>query len=102
MQKRLKTKAEREADEKKIKEEYEKIYKFNKENLDHLAGQPEGIDAFRFLMDFCKYQKAVVHVNSQTNEINLQTTAFMEGRRSVYLELRKYINPKYLKKIEFK
>ena len=98
----LKNPKEKEEKKKKNQEELEKILKVRKTNFNTVAATEEGLDVFRLLMDFCNYQKPNITINPNTGEINDKTTAFLEARRGVYLEIRKYISAKNLKKIEFK
>lgn len=99
---KLKTPKEKEESRKKRAEELEKALKFCKTNFNAVAATEEGLDVFRFLMDFCNYQKPNITINPNTGEINKGTSDFLEARRGVYLEMRKYISAKFLKKIEFK
>jgi hypothetical protein len=98
----IKTPKEKEAKRLKDEEKNKKI--FDKLTLDFntVAATPEGIDVFKYIMDRCNYQKNTIVFNSQTGEVNKEASVYLEARRSVYLEIRKYISPRLLKKIEFK
>jgi hypothetical protein len=61
----------------------------------------EGIIFARYLMNQCGFQRPSVVANQQTGEININSTIYMEARRNIWLDLRKMIPIKTLKKIEF-
>ena len=98
----IKTPKEKEEQKKKNQEELDKLVKFRKTNFNTVAATGEGLDVFRFVMDFCNYQKPNITINPQTGEVVRSTSDILEARRGVYLEMRKYISAKNLKKIEFK
>lgn len=81
--------------------ERNKTFEFHKRNFSTICDTPEGIDAIKFIMQLCSYQKPAITFNPETLEVNKEATLFLEARRSVYLELRKYIREEYLKKIEY-
>lgn len=70
--------------------------------FNELCTKAEGILAMRHLMQICGYDQSSVVANTQTGEIQSLGTLYNEGRRNVYREIRHYINPKFLKRIEFK
>ncbi len=98
----IKTPKEKAEQRKKDQEKIEKLLKFHKTNFNTVVATEEGLDVFRFIMDICGYQKRSVLMDSQTGEVNKEATVYLEARRSIYLDIRQYISPKFLKKIEFK
>lgn len=66
-----------------------------------LCGKAEGILFIRHLMKICGYQKTSIVGNPQTGDLQERGTFYNEARRNVYLEIRRYIPSKFLKKIEF-
>ncbi len=99
---KLKTPKEKEEQKKKNEEQLEKLLKFRKTNFNVVAATEEGLDVFRYLMDFCNFLKPNITINPQTGEVVRSTSDILEARRGVYLEIRKYLSDKNLKKIEFK
>ncbi len=98
----MKTPKEKAVAQAKIEKAHQDRYESNKRDMNFVAGSIEGVNLYKFLMEFCHYQKEIITMDAQTGEVNDKTTAFLCGRRSVYLELRKYLSAKNLKKIEFK
>ncbi len=98
----MKTPKEKAAAQAKREETYKVQYESSKRDMDFVAGSTEGVNLYKFIMNFCHYQKEIITMDAQTGEVNDKTTAYLGGRRSVYLELRKYLSAKNLKKIEFK
>ena len=71
-----------------------------KEAFATMASTPEGTMALKHIMETCNYQKTSVVIGKEDGEIRLQSTAFNEGMRQVYLIIRKLIPKSSLKKIE--
>lgn len=82
-------------------EKYKKMYDATVLDFNTVAATPEGINVFKYIMERCSYQKPII-TYSKNGDVDKDTTVFLEARRGLYLELRKYIDPKFLKKIEFK
>ena len=61
----------------------------------------EGILVLRHIMQICGFQKTSIVGDPTTGDLQSRGTFYNEARRNVYLELRKFIKPKFLKKIEF-
>lgn len=53
----------------------------------------------KWLMDQCSYQRPLIAVNPQTGE-SLNTTLYAEGRRTLYLRVRKFLHRDILSQIE--
>lgn len=98
----IKSPKEREVEKKKQLADFEKKFKQIRSDFITVASTPEGLNIFRFFMETCGYQKNNIVFNPDTKEINKGASDYLEARRSVYLEMRKYIPAKYLKRIEFK
>lgn len=98
----MKSKEEKAADQAQQEAEFKK--KFNRLRADFIkvAETPEGLAVFTFMMGECGYQQNNIVFNPVTKEINKDASDYLEARRSVYLQLRKYIPVKYLRKIENK
>ncbi len=98
----IRTKEQKAAEQVEQEAEYKK--KFNRLRADFIkmAETPEGLGIFRFIMGECGYQKNNIVFDPVTKEINKGASDYLEARRSVYLQLRKYIPVKYLRKIENK
>ena len=65
------------------------------------SSSPEGIIAYRQVMNMCGYNKSAVTANPQTGDINLNGTLYNTARENLWKELRQLIPIKTLKKIEF-
>ncbi len=66
-----------------------------------ICAKAEGRNVLRYIMNQCGYQKPSVVVDPTTGEINDRSTLYNEARRNLYLDLRKFIPTRLLKKIEF-
>ena len=64
--------------------------------MTRIAASPDGHEFFLFLKSYCQFEGLSFDPQNPT------VTAFREGRKSVYLDLRKYIDPKILINIERK
>jgi hypothetical protein len=60
-----------------------------------------GLKTLRFIAEMCGHNKTSVCVNPTAAEINEKAMVFNEGRRSVYLELRKFLDGELLFKAEY-
>lgn len=98
----IKTKEEKQVAHNRQEAEYEKKFNRLKASFIKIAELPEGLDVFRFIFDECGYERNNIVFNPETREINNTASNYLEARRSVYIQLRKYIPAKHLKKIEFK
>lgn len=98
---KLKTPEERKAiNDAKLKAEEAKVKKL-RSYFDTVAATEEGRGVFKYLMENLGFHKRMITMNPETGEINKETSAYLEARRSVYLDIREKISDKYLKKIEF-
>lgn len=97
----IQTKSEK--DKKKIEQDkkLEELKKAKKTSFDAVAATEEGRDVFRYLMDILGFHKNLVVFNPTTGEINKEATTYLEARRSAYLDIRRNISDRHLKKIEF-
>lgn len=68
--------------------------------INGVAATPDGIELFKWLMDRCGFQKNNICVNPQTLEINVESSNYNEARRSVYLEVRRFLSKKACVKVE--
>lgn len=60
-----------------------------------------GYKILNFIMnDLCGYQDSSVVRNAATNHLEVEALVYNEGRRSVYLDLRKLLSSDILKKVE--
>ena len=69
--------------------------------FNEVCGDAEGILFMRHLMKICGYQQTSITGDPQTGDLQERGTFYNEARRSIYLEIRKYVKPRYLKQIEF-
>jgi hypothetical protein len=53
----------------------------------------------KWLMDQCSYQRPLIVANPQTGE-SLNTTLYAEGRRTLYLRMRKFLHRDILAQVE--
>ncbi len=90
--------AQRQRNEAKLKENNDRRREF----FNVVAATEEGRDVFRYLAEILGFHKPSVIMNPKTGEVNRDTTVYLEARRSVYLDVRKYISDSNLKTIEFK
>lgn len=70
-----------------------------RERLNKLAGTDDGQYVLTRIMGMCGFQQSSVTVGSD-GKIDLQAVQYNEGRRSVYLDIRKRLNVKSKRKIE--
>lgn len=70
------------------------------QTFNSLFNNAEGKFFLRWLMDQCGYQKISCVLNAAQNEISPIATVHDDARRSIYLELRKYIKPEVLYHVE--
>jgi hypothetical protein len=66
-----------------------------------VANTEAGRDVIRYLMAQCGFHTPSINVDPQTTKILTDNTVYNEARRNLYLDLRKWIPPKMLVKIEF-
>jgi len=98
----IKTPKEKATENAKIQKKNEEAFKRLSSDFDAVAATEEGLTVIKYLMNFCCYQKPTTSINQTTGEINREASLHLEARRSVYLEMRKFISARHLKKIEFK
>ncbi len=65
------------------------------------ASSPEGLVAFRHLMNMCGYNKSVVCGNPATGDVHDRGTLYNAARENIWKELRQFIPIKARKKIEY-
>ena len=98
----IKTKAEKTTAKvqqaKKEKDEKEKL----RAMFDAVAATEDGRDLFKYLMNSLGHNKNTITMNPTTGEVNTETTNYLTARKEVYLEIRRNISDRHLKKIEFK
>jgi len=98
----IKTPKEREAQkvlrEKLQKEQNDKL----KVMFDAVASTEDGQKLFKYFVNLFGFNKYMITTNPQTGEVNKEMSVYLEARRSAYLDMRKHISDRYLKKIEFK
>lgn len=58
-----------------------------------------GKTVLRWMMDQCNYQRPLIAANPQTGE-SLNTTLYAEGRRTLYLRIRKFLHRDILDQVE--
>ena len=83
------------------KKETEKQYKSLYNAMNECFASEAGKTVLKYLMNTCSFLESNVCLSSQTGEVNIQATLYNEYRRSIYLELRKYIKPHILQDIEY-
>jgi hypothetical protein len=66
-----------------------------------VAATEEGRDLFKYFMKSFGFLSNTVTMNPHTGEVNEKSSVYLEARRSAYLEMRRHILAKHLKKIEF-
>ncbi len=89
--------AQRQRNEAKLKENNDRRREF----FNIVAATEEGRDVFRYRAEILGVDKHSVIMNHKTGEVNRDTTVYVEARRSVYLDVRKYISDTHVKEIEF-
>lgn len=62
----------------------------------------EGHEVLRWLMSCCGYQKRSVVYDPQTQEVSMQSTVYNEGRRDLYVDLRKFLRAEILIPVEIR
>jgi len=94
--------------ESKVKEKQEAQNEASSKKLAQLvqcvataSSTPEGIIAFRQIMNMCGYNKSAVTGNPQSGDINLNGTLYNAARENLWKELRQLIPIKARKKIEY-
>lgn len=75
---------------KKLKKQSEDFEK-KRQEISKLFNTDSGIKILKLLRKSCNFDN-VSTVLSQHGEINTNATIYNEGRRSIYIELRKYLN----------
>lgn len=85
---------------KEAAERKKEIFKQRQEMSIEVAKIDAGIDYIRYIRDICGFEISSVNINPISGEISERNTVYNEARRSVYLELRKYLPKKLLAKIE--
>jgi len=98
----IKTRSEKEADRLRREKELEELNEKRRKFFNVVAATEEGKDVFSYLAEILGFHRPSVMMNPQTGEVNKETTVYWEARRSVYLDIRKYISDSNLKTIEFK
>lgn len=71
-----------------------------REAFNTVAAIPEGTILFRYLLSECGFFRPSVLVDPKTMNINIDGTVYNEARRNLYLDVRKYLTIKNLRKIE--
>ncbi len=85
----------------KRNEEVAKKLKLLKRDICVAIASPEGLNLMRWIFDLTGYSKVLVVGNPQTLDVHTVGTLYNEARRSLWLEIRKMIPIKQLKKIEY-
>ncbi len=85
----------------KQKEELAKKLKLLKRDICVAIASPEGLNLMRWIFDLTGYSKILIVGNPQTMEINASGTLYNDARRALWLEIRRMIPAKQLKKIEY-
>lgn len=99
---KLSTPAEKKVQEDKQQEAFAAKFKYLKNAFSAIAATEEGVDVLRYLMDICSFQKPTITMDPISNEVNTKMSLYLEARRGVYLDIRKYLPDALLKKIEYK
>lgn len=81
-------------------EKKEQVFKQRQEMSVEVAKTDAGVEYLRYIRDICGFEESSINVNPLSGEISERNTLYSAARRSVYLELRKYIPKKLLTKIE--
>lgn len=76
------------------------VFKQRQEMSIEVAKLDAGIDYIRYIRDICGFEQTDISFNSISGEISPINSLYNSARRSVYLELRKYLPKKLLAKIE--
>ena len=71
-----------------------------KERLNKVAATDDGQYVLNKLMGMCGFALTSVHVR-EDGSVDTEAISYNEGRRAVWLDMRRYIDPRFLKKIEF-
>jgi hypothetical protein len=87
--------------QKEVLEKQQKNFNQLKRCVEIASSTPEGIIAFRQLLNMCGYNKSVVVVNPQQGGIDTVGSVYNAARENIWKEFRQLIPARTLKKIEF-
>ncbi len=94
--------------EKIVEDKQQAALKVQQEQLKQLgecvaiaSATPEGIVAFRQLMNMCGYNLSSMVIHPQTGIVNTEGTIYNVGRENIWKEIRQLIPVKTRKKIEY-
>ncbi len=85
----------------KQKEKAEKELKLLKRDIAIASASPEGLNMMKWIFDLSGYDKTLVVGNPQTLDLHTVGTVYNEARRGLWLQIRKMLPRRTLKKIEF-
>jgi len=74
--------------------------KYIRDTLNEAFATPSGEKALTIIMDLCGYNNYDAVARKDTGTIDMETSFYNSARRSVYLDLRAYINRSILKETE--
>lgn len=92
--------ARKKAEEKK-KIEQEKVLKVLKRAFTHVANDPDGIIALRYIKEQSGWDSDLIVGDPTSGDIHDRGTLFNVARRTLYKQVRKLIPVRALKRIEF-
>lgn len=87
-------------DKKLIEEAKQKRDRQLASDMRKIFGSAEGQNVLRWLMVECGYQRPSVVADKTTQQIYIDSTVYNEGRRNVWLQIRRYLTPKILIPVE--
>ncbi len=90
-----------ESDKAKARLELANKLKLLKRDIAIATASPEGLNLMKWVFGLSGYSKTTIIGNPQTLDINLAGTLYNATRRAIWLEIRKMIPTRTLKKIEF-
>jgi len=70
-----------------------------KKDMDYIFSMTEGANILKTLKKLCLFDISTIAINNN-NDIDPLSSVYNEGRRSVYLSIRKFIDKEILKEIE--
>ncbi len=94
---------EKKIEAKKVEQQelFNKQLKLLKRDIEIATASPEGLNLMKWIFDLSGYSKITIVGNPQTGDIHSRATLYNDARRSLWLEIRKLVPKRTLKKIEF-
>lgn len=72
-----------------------------KTDLNIVFNGGEGIRVLKYIHALCGYDKNDLFISPKTGEVDVNGTIYNTARRSVYMDIRRYVRPEILQKVEY-